>query len=177
MTFSSCFSHSPLSLKIDLLGKHIKPLHNDKTDQRFTLPLRSNSTELFGQQVVTEGAHLRGHWSFIGLASSQISSSVFGLGTVAVLPFYALMVFAPKSELAGFSRRTGKQNRDPALCFSLPALLSHWNPGALHYQSTYPKWCREFQPARHALMNLLDVKTIQQSDFGELEEEKMSNTI
>lgn len=37
--------------------------------------------------------------SFVGMASSQIASSVFGLGTVAVLPFYALMVFAPKSEL------------------------------------------------------------------------------
>ena len=34
-----------------------------------------------------------------GLTNSQIASSVFGLGTVAVLPFYALMVIAPKSEL------------------------------------------------------------------------------
>ena len=48
------------------MGKRIKPLHNHRTDQRFTLSLRSNSTELFGQQVVTEGAHLQGRWSFIG---------------------------------------------------------------------------------------------------------------
>lgn len=34
-----------------------------------------------------------------GLANSQIASSVFTLGTVAVLPFYTLMVVAPKAEL------------------------------------------------------------------------------
>ncbi|KAI8534417.1 hypothetical protein RHMOL_Rhmol10G0087800 [Rhododendron molle] len=34
-----------------------------------------------------------------GLASSQIVSSVFTLGTAAVLPFYTLMVLAPKAEL------------------------------------------------------------------------------
>ena len=44
----------------------MKPSHNDRMDQRFTLSLQSNSTQLFGQQVVTEGAHLRGDWSFKG---------------------------------------------------------------------------------------------------------------
>lgn len=34
-----------------------------------------------------------------GLATSQIASSVFTLGTVAVLPFYTLMVVAPKADL------------------------------------------------------------------------------
>lgn len=34
-----------------------------------------------------------------GLTNSQIASSVFTLGTAAVLPFYTLMVLAPKAEL------------------------------------------------------------------------------
>ncbi|KAF3670792.1 putative caffeoylshikimate esterase-like isoform X2 [Capsicum annuum] len=34
-----------------------------------------------------------------GLPSSQVASSVFTLGTAAVLPFYTLMVAAPKAEL------------------------------------------------------------------------------
>ncbi|GAB2214681.1 hypothetical protein Drorol1_Dr00019041 [Drosera rotundifolia] len=67
------------------------------------------------------GDNLRGSWSFrehhgiaIGpkvkrltsshmciscLASSQIASSIFTLGTAAVLPFYTLMVAAPKAKI------------------------------------------------------------------------------
>jgi hypothetical protein len=37
-----------------------------------------------------------------GLTSSQIASSVFTLGTAAVLPFYTLMVVAPKAEVVCF---------------------------------------------------------------------------
>ncbi|KAK9272034.1 hypothetical protein L1049_002403 [Liquidambar formosana] len=83
------------------------------------------STELFGQKIARVGAQLSSEWSFVQgskvtfrpklprsvsyrkgsgvyaswLASSQIASSVFTLGTVAVLPFYTLMVVAPKAEL------------------------------------------------------------------------------
>lgn len=38
-------------------------------------------------------------FSFTGLANAQVASNAFTLGTVAVLPFYGLMVLAPKSEL------------------------------------------------------------------------------
>lgn len=34
-----------------------------------------------------------------GMATSQIASSVFAVGTTAVLPFYTLMVVAPKAEI------------------------------------------------------------------------------
>ena len=40
--------------------------------------------------------------TFTGLTTSQIASSVFTLGTAAVLPFYTLMIFAPKAELVKF---------------------------------------------------------------------------
>ncbi|EXC55389.1 hypothetical protein L484_001189 [Morus notabilis] len=156
MTFTSRFSHSPLSLQIDLFGKRIRPWHNDRTDQRFTLSLRSNNTELFGQQVVTEGAHLQRDWNFIGgsrvifrpklkrfvpsekafginaswMASSQIASSVFGLGTVAVLPFYALMVFAPKSELTKISMQSNIPYVGLGLLYGYLLYLS-WTPETL----------------------------------------------
>lgn len=39
---------------------------------------------------------------FTGLPSSQVASSVFTLGTAAVLPFYTLMVAAPKAELVSY---------------------------------------------------------------------------
>lgn len=43
-----------------------------------------------------------------GMATSQIASSVFAVGTTAVLPFYTLMVVAPKAEIVS-----------PFLCCSL----------------------------------------------------------
>ncbi|XP_015881352.3 protein ABA DEFICIENT 4, chloroplastic isoform X2 [Ziziphus jujuba] len=125
MAFSSCFCHSPISLKIDQLGNNLKPWHHDGVDRRFAFTLKSNSTELFGKHVLMVGRDKHRNWSFMGgssvvvrpkldkfvlyqkgsricaswLTNSQLASSVFGLGTVAVLPFYALMVLAPKSEL------------------------------------------------------------------------------
>lgn len=45
-----------------------------------------------------------------GLASPQIASSVFTLGTAAVLPFYALMIFAPKAEMVSFVSLRGKSH-------------------------------------------------------------------
>ena len=38
-------------------------------------------------------------FGYAGLPSSQLAASVFTFGTVAVLPFYTLMVAAPKAEL------------------------------------------------------------------------------
>ncbi|KAI3976571.1 hypothetical protein MKX01_008429 [Papaver californicum] len=85
-----------------------------------------SDTDLFGKRVVeTIGTKLSNKWSFAGgsrvvvisdvaklnpfwkccgvsaswYAGSQIASSAFTLGTVAVLPFYTLMVLAPKAEL------------------------------------------------------------------------------
>lgn len=40
--------------------------------------------------------------SLAGLTSSAIASNAFTAGTAAVLPFYALMVVAPKAEVVRF---------------------------------------------------------------------------
>ncbi|TQD79849.1 hypothetical protein C1H46_034601 [Malus baccata] len=125
MAFSSCFCHSPFSFKVDYGKKTIRHWSNDTSAQSFTFTLRGYNTEVLGQQVVTVESHMHKDWSFVGgstvpirpkleryipyrkcsgvymswLASSQIASRVFTLGTTAVLPFYALMVLAPKAQL------------------------------------------------------------------------------
>ncbi|KAI9085522.1 hypothetical protein K1719_032365 [Acacia pycnantha] len=118
MAFSSCLSHSPL-----LAFKTIKPC-NGKGQTFPFLTIRRNDAGLSKVGIVTNRMNLCGNWSFIGgsrltikpkvvrtlyskssgtyaswLSGSQLASSVFTLGTVAVLPFYTLMVLAPKSEL------------------------------------------------------------------------------
>ncbi|XP_022770041.1 protein ABA DEFICIENT 4, chloroplastic-like isoform X2 [Durio zibethinus] len=124
MVFSSCVSLPLVSLKISHFGQPSNLHHHVEMDQRFTSVLKSRTTEHFGKQARI-GAGLLGEWSFARgtrlvirqrvstlihcrksfevqaswLTTSQIASSVFSLGTAAVLPFYTLMIFAPKAEL------------------------------------------------------------------------------
>ncbi|KAL1323174.1 hypothetical protein AAHE18_14G256500 [Arachis hypogaea] len=117
MSLSCCFSHSPLPLK------PIKPCGTVCKRQPFTVI--SNGVELCNKRIVKTRVNLVGDWSFIRgsrvvakpnatrsvhypkssriqaswFDGSQLVSSVFTLGTVAVLPFYTLMVLAPKSDL------------------------------------------------------------------------------
>ncbi|CAN6700425.1 unnamed protein product [Malus baccata var. baccata] len=87
-------------MDVDYGKKTIRHWSNDTSAQSFTFTLRGYNTEVLGQQVVTVESHMHKDWSFVGgLASSQIASRVFTLGTTAVLPFYALMVLAPKAQL------------------------------------------------------------------------------
>ncbi|CAN1227332.1 Protein ABA DEFICIENT 4, chloroplastic [Linum perenne] len=88
---------------------------------------RSNGSEFFGQRIARAGDDdLCRDWSFMGgsricirskpvklfarqkssttvyaswWTSPQVASNVFTFGTAAVLPFYTLMVVAPKSQL------------------------------------------------------------------------------
>ncbi|XP_010660424.1 protein ABA DEFICIENT 4, chloroplastic isoform X2 [Vitis vinifera] len=125
MVFSSCFCQSQISFKIDRSAVAIRPQCHTRKDQRSTFALKGMSTELFGQQVARAGAMRSSEWSFMRgsriiirpkvarfvfyrkgsgvyaswLANPQIASSVFTLGTAAVLPFYTLMVLAPTAEL------------------------------------------------------------------------------
>lgn len=54
-----------------------------------------------------------------GFAGSQVASTMFTFGTVAVLPFYTLMVVAPKAELVSFLSLSGN--------LSSPVHLSYFN--------------------------------------------------
>ncbi|PON87859.1 Abscisic acid (ABA)-deficient 4 [Trema orientale] len=168
MTFSSCFCHSSISPKIDVLGKCIKPWPNDRMDRRFTFSLRSNCPALFSQQVVTQRAHLLGDWSFKGgsrvivrpklerfvlyqkgsgitaswLASSQIAHSVFGLGTLAVLPFYTLMVLAPNSEWTKKSMQSSVPYVVLGLLYAYLLYLS-WTPETIRMIFASKYWLPE----------------------------------
>ncbi|KAK4490576.1 hypothetical protein RD792_001259 [Penstemon davidsonii] len=125
MALSSCFSSS-LSLKIDRPSLRSKTSCESRVSQTHILALKSINTELFGQQVLGKGKIKCVGWSFLGgsryiskpnigrnmmcrksssavyaswLSSSQIASSAFTLGTVAVLPIYTFMVVAPKADI------------------------------------------------------------------------------
>ncbi|CAK9150697.1 unnamed protein product [Ilex paraguariensis] len=119
MTFSYCLCSSHIPLKIDRSWLATTPWCNFRMDHASTFSLKAMNTEIFGQRVAGMGGKLDSGCSFMGgsnpesfvlrrkssgvhaswLASSQIASSVFTLGTAAVLPFYTLMVLAPKAEL------------------------------------------------------------------------------
>ncbi|KAI5559234.1 hypothetical protein BDE02_17G096200 [Populus trichocarpa] len=116
--------------------------------------LRSNSTEIFGRRVARVGSDLHRDWSFLGgsrivihpkltnflvyrkssgvnaswLTSSQIASSVFTLGTAAVLPFYTLMVVAPKAEVTRKSMESSIPYVVLGLLYAFLLYLKYWLP-------------------------------------------------
>ncbi|XP_039049612.1 uncharacterized protein LOC120190636 isoform X2 [Hibiscus syriacus] len=124
MFLSSCISHPLISPKISHFGQPRNLCRSVEVDERFTSALKTRATDHPSQQA-RFGAGLLGEWSFARgtrlviskkvstfvpfrksfevqaswLTTSQIASSMFTLGTAAVLPFYTLMVFAPKAEL------------------------------------------------------------------------------
>ncbi|KAJ0042187.1 hypothetical protein Pint_18773 [Pistacia integerrima] len=162
MAFSSCLSLPLISLK------PVGTWRNVGVDQRLTSPLKSMNTELFGQQVAGIGSNLRREWSFARgsrivvrpqvatfihhkkasgihaswLANSQIASSVFTLGTVAVLPFYTLMVFAPKAELTKKSMESSIPYVVLGLLYAYLLYLS-WSPDTLRTMFASKYWLPE----------------------------------
>ncbi|XP_016492813.1 protein ABA DEFICIENT 4, chloroplastic isoform X2 [Nicotiana tabacum] len=99
-------------------------IRNIRRNQPVSSALETITPDLSSQQVGKWGSKHRNGWSFLGgsrvilqpnlqnlqqrkscrvsaiwLPNSQIASSVFTLGTAAVLPFYTLMVVAPKAQL------------------------------------------------------------------------------
>ncbi|CAL2259039.1 unnamed protein product [Prunus armeniaca] len=168
MAFSSCLCQSPLSPKIDCGKKIVRPWSSDGRKQRFTFSLGSNSRELVGQQLVTVGAHLHKHWSFVGgsrvtvrpelersiplrkssgvyaawLSTSQIASTAFTLGTTAVLPFYTLMVLAPKAELTKISMESSIPYIVLGILYAYLLYLS-WTPETLQLIFASKYWLPE----------------------------------
>ncbi|GLT41153.1 hypothetical protein SLA2020_152380 [Shorea laevis] len=122
MAFPSCIC-CPLSLKVNRIERQIGLRHNVQ-GERFASSVKNMSIKPFGHQG-RMGADLYYDWSFLRgsrvvlapkvstatrcrksfgvhaswLTTSQIASNAFTLGTAVVLPFYTLMVFAPKAEL------------------------------------------------------------------------------
>lgn len=66
------------------------------------------------------------------LATSQIASSVFAVGTTAVLPFYTLMVVAPKAEITKKCMESSIPYVVLGLLYAYLLYLS-WTPDTLKY--------------------------------------------
>lgn len=126
------------------------------------------NSDIYGQKVLLEGSGLSTKWSFIGgsitfvtphvwrlatyrkssevyatwLASTQIASSVFTLGTAAVLPFYTLMVVAPKAELTKKSMESSIPYVVLGLLYAYLLYLS-WTPDTLKLMFASKYWMPE----------------------------------
>ncbi|KAK3017084.1 hypothetical protein RJ639_007658, partial [Escallonia herrerae] len=87
--------------------------------------------------------HLRLYSMFsIGWANSQIASSVFTLGTAAVLPFYTLMVVAPKAELTKKSMGSTIPYVVLGLLYTYLLYLS-WTPDTIRLMFASQYWLPE----------------------------------
>ncbi|KAL3527046.1 hypothetical protein ACH5RR_011702 [Cinchona calisaya] len=124
MALSSCLSRAQMPFKVDPSGFSSRYSCSIGVSKRSFLVFRSLNTELFARRAKKLGTKACTEWSFtkrpiaiaqpnIGravdfrkrsrvcaacLPNSQLVTSVFTLGTIAVLPFYTLMVAAPKAE-------------------------------------------------------------------------------
>ncbi|KAL6324522.1 hypothetical protein AAG906_013334 [Vitis piasezkii] len=139
MVFSSCFCQSQISFKIDRSAVAIRPQCHTRKDQRSTFALKGMSTELFGQQVARAGAMRSSEWR---LANPQIASSVFTLGTAAVLPFYTLMVLAPTAELTKKSMESTIPYVVLGLLYAYLLYLS-WTPDTIRLMFASKYWLPE----------------------------------
>ncbi|XP_020251863.1 protein MAO HUZI 4, chloroplastic-like isoform X2 [Asparagus officinalis] len=141
---------------------------SSSTNRHTLLAFRSLNAELHGQRVLHTGNRLRVRWSFVGgskiifqpdvarinchrkgsslsacwLTSSQIATNAFTWGTIAVLPFYALMVVAPNAQL---TRRTMESSIPYVIlgCLYAYLLCLSWSPETLRLMFASKYWLPE----------------------------------
>ncbi|XP_016902720.1 protein ABA DEFICIENT 4, chloroplastic isoform X1 [Cucumis melo] len=77
-----------------------------------------------------------------GLANAQVASNAFTLGTIAVLPFYGLMVLAPKSELTKRSMQSNIPYVVLGLLYAYLLYLS-WTPETMQLIFASKYWLPE----------------------------------
>ncbi|XP_010264126.1 PREDICTED: protein ABA DEFICIENT 4, chloroplastic-like isoform X2 [Nelumbo nucifera] len=137
-------------------------------EHKSMVALRGMNTGLFGQQVPRIGSMLYSEWNFIRgsrhflspkiatfvphrkgrgvyaswFVSSQIARSVFTLGTVAVLPFYTLMVLAPKAKLTKRSIESTVPYVILGLLYAYLLYLS-WTPDTIRLMFANKYWLPE----------------------------------
>ncbi|KAL5096024.1 hypothetical protein RYX36_000351 [Vicia faba] len=149
MSFSSFYSHSPLLFNKDI--KLCRTVGQEKLC--FPFSIRSNDVDPCTRRISRSRAGLSGDWSIIGgskivlkpkattsfrnpkrsqihaswFIGSQLASTVFTWGTIAVLPYYTLMVFAPKSELTKKSMQSNLPYVVLGILYAYLLFLS-WTP-------------------------------------------------
>lgn len=161
---SPCLCNSQFSPKIDNSRLVFRP----PLKQRFNFARKCMNNDLLGQRVLLMGSKLSTNWSFVGgsntfvtpcvgrsltyrkssqvyatwISSPQIASSVFTLGTAAVLPFYTLMVVAPKAEVTKKSMESSIPYIVLGLLYAYLLYLS-WTPETLKLMFASKYWMPE----------------------------------
>ncbi|KAH9609358.1 hypothetical protein KSS87_015341 [Heliosperma pusillum] len=157
MALSCCFAYPQFTPKIHSHSLMCIRYQKSKVDTSFTL--RSQTTAI-----------VKHTWSFLGglriivrpgmekcnlsrkssgvchswLSNSQIASSVFTLGTAAVLPFYTLMLAAPKAELTKKTMKSSLPYVVLGLLYSYLLWLS-WTPDTIRLMFASKYWLPELQ--------------------------------
>uniref|UniRef100_A0A7N0RA39 Neoxanthin synthase n=1 Tax=Kalanchoe fedtschenkoi TaxID=63787 RepID=A0A7N0RA39_KALFE len=164
MLICSTSFHSPLPIKLQpqcVFGKNIQL-------QKPVFALWGLSSEPTSQVTRSESQTCTG-WSFVGgsklnlkprskrllmpckadpavyaslWTNSQIANGVFTLGTAAVLPFYTLMVVAPKSEMTKKSMGSCLPYAVFGIVYAYLLYLS-WTPGTLRAMFASKYWMPE----------------------------------
>lgn len=156
MALFCSFNRYPISLKIDRLSHNIEAHIGIGKGRRSIFSVRSCALNAYCQSNLRTSVSFRRESSFFGgsrltrkqkatklalhrrrcaiqaslLSGSHLASSVFTLGTAAVLPFYTLMVVAPNSTL---TKKSIESNVPYILLGALYAFLLYrsWTPETL----------------------------------------------
>ncbi|XP_057522228.1 protein ABA DEFICIENT 4, chloroplastic-like isoform X2 [Amaranthus tricolor] len=170
MALSSCFAYPQISPKKDCRVQVHKNHDKPRSSPSLVLSIQGSSTELFGHQMPKLRAEVKYGWCFLGglridirskadksilslkncgvccswLANTQIASSAFTLGTAAVLPFYTLMVVAPKAELTKKTMRSSIPYLVLGLLYAY-LLYRSWTPETIRLMFASKYWLPELQ--------------------------------
>ncbi|XP_059294558.1 uncharacterized protein LOC132047547 [Lycium ferocissimum] len=166
---SSCFCHSQISLKMNcrapaLVSKvplntgrnqpaplALREMKSDLSSQRlggFATKLSSRGSSLGGSRIIIH-LHLQtlsqrksSRVSACWLPSSEIASTAFTVGTAAVLPFYTIMVVAPKAELTRKATKSSIPYIVLGLLYAYLLCLS-WTPDTIRLMFASKYWLPE----------------------------------
>ncbi|CAN4123623.1 unnamed protein product [Withania somnifera] len=164
---SSCFCHSQISLKMNCRAPTLMskvPLNTRTT----SLALREMKSNLLRQCIGGLGTKFSSGGSSLGgsgvivqlnlqrnlsqrkssrvsacwLPSSEVASTAFTVGTAAVLPFYTIMVVAPKAELTRKAMKSSIPYIVLGLLYAYLLYLS-WTPDTLRLMFASKYWLPE----------------------------------
>ncbi|CAM8987715.1 unnamed protein product [Rhodiola kirilowii] len=180
MLISSSFFHPPAPVKLHsrcVIGKSIQFHMSD-------FAFWGLKTQAFSQIAKSEDESCNG-WSFVGgsklnlkpkskrlfvpckadpavyaslWTNSQIARSVFTLGTAAVLPFYTLMVVAPKAEMTKKSMRSCLPYIVFGIVYAYLLYLS-WTPGTLRAMFASKYWMPELSAIASLFTNEMSLSS------------------
>ncbi|XP_021862670.1 protein ABA DEFICIENT 4, chloroplastic isoform X2 [Spinacia oleracea] len=171
MALSSCFAYHPqISSKIDCSVLVDKNHHQVGLSPSLVLSVQGVRNGIFSQKVPKLRAEIMHGCCFLGglridirptvnesnfsrrnsgvcyswLSNTQVASSAFTLGTAAVLPFYTLMIVAPKAEL---TKKTMKSSIPYVVLGLLYAYLLYlsWTPETIRLMFASKYWLPELQ--------------------------------